>query len=38
MDVAPIFTHESPVEQAPALYEGVLRKPADYLGVVFDWK
>jgi 2-desacetyl-2-hydroxyethyl bacteriochlorophyllide A dehydrogenase len=38
MDVAPIFTHDVPVDQAPALYEGVLRKPADYLGVVFKWK
>lgn len=36
--VEPIITHRVHVSEAPAVYEMVLRAPAEYAGIVFDWE
>jgi 2-desacetyl-2-hydroxyethyl bacteriochlorophyllide A dehydrogenase len=34
----PLITHRPAAVRAPEVYEALARDPADYLGVVFDWR
>lgn len=38
IEVASLISHRVSYREAPAIYKGLLEKPGDYLGVVFDWK
>jgi 2-desacetyl-2-hydroxyethyl bacteriochlorophyllide A dehydrogenase len=38
IDVNPLLTHQVPYTQAPAMYRGLMEQPAEYMGVVFQWK
>lgn len=38
IEVASIISHRVSWKEAPAVYRGLLEKPGDYLGVVFEWK
>jgi 3-hydroxyethyl bacteriochlorophyllide a dehydrogenase len=35
--IEPVVSHVVPIEQAPAVYETLRDRPADLLGVIFDW-
>jgi 2-desacetyl-2-hydroxyethyl bacteriochlorophyllide A dehydrogenase len=35
--VEPLITHQSPVDEAPALYRQLVEAPGSLLGVIFDW-
>lgn len=35
--IRPLVSHHVPIEQAPAVYEILRDRPADLLGVIFDW-
>jgi 2-desacetyl-2-hydroxyethyl bacteriochlorophyllide A dehydrogenase len=34
----PLVSHRLPAAQAPALFERLVERPADYLGVLLDWR
>ena len=34
----PLVSHRLPAARAPALFEGLVERPADYLGVLLDWR
>lgn len=34
---APLISHVVPIDQAPAIYEILRDRPAELLGVIFDW-
>jgi threonine dehydrogenase-like Zn-dependent dehydrogenase len=38
MDVKPLLTHVVPYTEAPAMYRGLMEKPAEHMGVVFKWR
>jgi len=36
--IEPLVTHRVPITDAPRIYETMRDRPADLLGVIFDWK
>ena len=38
VQIEPMMTHRVPVSEAPAIYATMRDKPADLLGVIFDWR
>jgi len=37
IEVAPIVSHHVSYAEAPSIYTGLMERPEDYLGVVFNW-
>lgn len=35
--IEPVVSHVVPIEQAPVIYETLRDRPAELLGVIFDW-
>jgi len=35
--IEPVVSHVAPIEQAPAVYDTLRDRPAELLGVIFDW-